>query len=43
LEEGGRLLIEEFRALWKAEKENPEKFWSEQAEKAMEDIYWFKR
>ncbi|MCS7119190.1 MAG: acetate--CoA ligase [Archaeoglobaceae archaeon] len=35
--------MESFRKLWKTEKESPEKFWNEHAEKAMEDIYWFKK
>jgi len=35
--------MEAFKALWKEEKENPEKFWNYHAEKAMEDIYWFRK
>lgn len=35
--------MQSFKELWKLEKESPEKFWNEHAEKAMNDIYWFKK
>lgn len=33
--------MEEFRKLWQEAYENPEKFWNERAEEAMDDINWF--
>ncbi len=33
----------EYYELWRHSIEDPEEFWSEMAEKAMEDIYWFKK
>lgn len=35
--------MQQFKELWKSEKENPEKFWNDLAEKAIEDIHWFKK
>lgn len=33
--------MKEFKEMWKEAYENPEKFWEKEAEKALEDIYWF--
>ena len=33
----------EYYELWEPSIENPEVFWGEMAEKAFEDIHWFKR
>ncbi|NHW88500.1 MAG: hypothetical protein HA490_02430 [Archaeoglobales archaeon] len=35
--------MEAFKALWREEKENPEKLWNYYAEKAMEGIHWFRK
>lgn len=34
---------EEYERFWRPSIEDPEKFWSEIAEKSMEDIHWFKK